>query len=301
MASYDLLSYQSSTGPRAGLLLEQRIVVDIADGLGVADCSVLGLLEDWQRTRGRLADVAGDSKAEHKPLGSVQLLAPILYPRGIFAAAANYPDHIYEWAKVELPPKDEARPLFFQKTGAHSVVGPGAELRFPRTDSRVCWESELGVVIGRPARNVSAAGAPGYVAGCVIVNDLSNGSMSRRSDWFGQRFGSDWLRVKSFDNSAPMGPWLTLAENVPDPHDLMIRCWINKQLMQEGNTGTMHYNINEQIEYLSEQLTLLPGDVISTGTLAGVGAPKGIFLKPGDEITITIDCLGTLKNRVVAG
>ncbi|HLY64313.1 MAG TPA: fumarylacetoacetate hydrolase family protein, partial [Chloroflexota bacterium] len=122
----------------------------------------------------------------------------------------------------------------------------------------------------------------------------------RRSDFYGQRFGTDWLRVKSFDNSAPLGPWLTLAHNVPDPQDLTIRCWINDELRQDGSTATMHYSVREQIEYLTEQVTLLPGDVLSTGTIAGIGAPQGIFLKPGDRIRITIDRLGTLENQMVA-
>jgi 2-keto-4-pentenoate hydratase/2-oxohepta-3-ene-1,7-dioic acid hydratase in catechol pathway len=317
MASYRLLTYRSPEGPRSGLLVADQ-VVDVTDALAAhgslrdgshraSDYAVLALLEDWDHWRSVLEDVAtrfagnelnlGDRPA--RPLGEVELLTPIVYPRAIFGAASNYNDHIVEWTGgVGLPPKGEARPLFFQKTGAHSMVGTGAELCFPGPGTTLFWESELGVVIGRPTRRVAARDALDYVAGYVIVNDLSC-NQARRTDWY-SRFGTDWCRTKSFDNSAPCGPWLTPADSIPDPHDLMIRCWVNDQLMQEGSTGTMYFTIGEQIEYLAEQLTLLPGDIISTGTLSGVGAPKGIFLKPGDRITITIDGLGTLVNTMEA-
>jgi 2,4-diketo-3-deoxy-L-fuconate hydrolase len=165
----------------------------------------------------------------------------------------------------------------------------------PRTSSQIDWEAEIGVVIGRAAHDVSLDQAMNCVAGYTIVNDLSARDLNRREDW---TFGTDWFRGKSFDGSAPMGPWITPAEAIPDPHNLVIQLCVNDQLMQDSSSRQMHFNIPEQIQYLSEQLTLRPGDVISTGTPAGVGRPRGIYLKPGDEVTITIEGLGTLRNRV---
>src|SRR5579862_6081915 len=169
MTTHNLISYQSAGGPRSGLLLDENTVLDVAQaleahggpGAKLFDRSVLGLLDAWDQTQPILADVAarfagGALKLEPKPLAEVSLLAPILYPRAIFAAAANYSEHIREWTGSGLPPKDEARPLFFQKAGAHSVVGTGVDLHFPRPDSRLFYESELGVVIGKRARRVAA-------------------------------------------------------------------------------------------------------------------------------------------------
>ncbi len=134
------------------------------------------------------------------------------------------------------------------------------------------------------------------VAGYVIVNDLSARDELPRADW--PNFRTDWFRCKSFDTSCPLGPWVTPAELVADPHRLRIRTWINDQLMQDSTAEEMVFTIPEQISYLSEQLTLLPGDVIATGTPAGCGRPRGIFLTPGDRVTVEIERLGALRNQV---
>ncbi len=310
---FKLLTYASDTGPRPGLLIHER-VLDLGaavetytasdGGAGsVSSSSVLAVLERWDAARPILQRIAesytrnpqGPATSFALPLSSVKLLAPLLYPGAIYCAAANYTDHMREMSGREPPDKRTTRPYFFLKTPRQSVIGPDETIRLPKMSSQIDWEAEIGVIIGQTAHQVSVEDALTYVAGYTIVNDLSARDLIRRDDW---NFGNDWYRGKCFDTSAPMGPWITPAEAIPDPHDLSIRLWVNDQLMQDSSSRMMHFTIPEQIAYLSEQLTLWPGDVISTGTPAGVGRPKGIFLKSGDAVTITIAGLGTLRNQV---
>jgi 2-keto-4-pentenoate hydratase/2-oxohepta-3-ene-1,7-dioic acid hydratase in catechol pathway len=197
-----------------------------------------------------------------------------------------------------LPDKSQARPFFFTKLPRQTVVGPDEPIQISSPDARVDWEAEIGVVIGRRGRKVPASEAMNCVAGYIILNDVSDRAKNFRKDWF---FKFDWLGGKSFDTSAPMGPWITPKELVRDPHDLSIRLWVNDTLMQNASSRDMYFTIPEQIEYLSELLTLLPGDVIATGTPPGVGHARGVYLKPGDEVSITIEGLGSMRNPVVAG
>jgi len=319
-----LLTYAGETGPRAGLLVEES-VLDLQAGLdaycrkhdvniGFSGLSVLSVLEAWDAALPMLYRVASGfadgelSKEEVRAqsLSQIKLHAPILYPGAIFGATANYVDHIKEMnvlnkrAEVDPPDKSVTRPCFFFKSVVHSVIGPGDPIQIPANFERIDWEAEIGVVIGRAARNVSREEAMKYVAGFTIVNDLSDKS-ERRSDNYAKWFGLDWFRIKCFDGSAPMGPWIALADEVTDPHNLSIQLWVNEKLMQNGSSRLMYFTIPEQIQYLSEKLTLRPGDVISTGTCSGVGGPRGLFLKPGDEVKITISGLGTLCNPVTAG
>jgi 2,4-didehydro-3-deoxy-L-rhamnonate hydrolase len=308
---YRLLSYISAQGtPRAGLLLEDQNVldVDLAIGLlsgsaeGARAGSVLSVLEAWDSVQPKLRDMADNrarlASAMVAPLSEIRLAAPILYPGNLFCAAANYLDHSKEMRDVGLPDKRKSRPYFFTKLPRQTVIGPGESIRIPYPEAKVDWEAEVGVVIGRRCRNVAASHAMEYVAGFTIFNDVSNRARNFRPDW---HFKYDWLAGKSFDTSAPMGPWITPAELIPDPHNLSIRLWVNEEPMQDGSSRDMHFMIPEQIEYLSELFTLMPGDVISTGTPKGVGHARGIYLKAGDTVTITIEGLGTIHNPVING
>jgi 2-keto-4-pentenoate hydratase/2-oxohepta-3-ene-1,7-dioic acid hydratase in catechol pathway len=283
--------------------VKEALEAQPGSGGGFSGGSLLLLLESWDTAYpvlSRLADSflaarEGGASTFTRALSATTLLAPLLYPGAIYCAAANYVDHMREMSGREPPEKSKARPYFFLKSPLHTVIGPNEPIRLPRTSSQIDWEAEIGVVIGRPAHDVSLEEAMSCVAGYTIVNDLSARDLNRREDW---TFGADWFRGKSFDSSAPMGPWITPAETIPDPHNLAIQLWVNGELMQNSSSRQMHFTIPEQIQYLSEQLTIRPGDVISTGTPAGVGRPRGIYLKPGDEVTITIEGLGTLRNRV---
>jgi len=308
---FRLLSYIGEKGtPRAGLLLDDKNIMDIQLALGVRKASiegmdptsVLSLVENWESVLPDLRDIAKDDKKMTPPvvgpLSNIRLAAPLLYPPNIYCAAANYVDHSKEMKDGILPDKSQARPFFFTKLPRQTVIGSDEPIRIPYREAQVDWEAEIGVVIGQRCSKVPASEAMKYVAGYTIINDLSDRARNFRKDWF---FKFDWLGGKSFDTSAPMGPWITPKEFIEDPHHLAIQLWVNDELMQNASSFDMYFTLPEQIEYLSELLTLLPGDIIATGTPPGVGHARGIYLKPGDAVTITIEGLGSIRNPVVAG
>lgn len=311
--SFRLLNYVGDDGkPRPGLSVGDRLV-DLREAVraeeeagkpaGFSAASTLAVLEDWDAALPVLDAIAAQIDAGHpavRSIGDVTLKAPLLYPNAIFNAAANYYDHRAEMGNsTEEIDKSQVKPYFFLKSPAHTVIGPGEQIRIPHTTKTVDWEAELGVVIGRYGRNMTQANARDIVAGYTIFNDLSARDLGRREDW--QNFRTDWFGQKSFETSAPMGPWIVPASSVPDPYDMKIDLWVNDDHMQDAKAGMMIFNIEEQIEYLSARMTLRPGDVIATGTPAGVGRPRGIFLKPGDTVRITISGIGELSNPVVEG
>lgn len=262
--------------------------------------AILGAWGAAEPALGALADAfaAGGLRAVAKPLAGARLLAPILYPDAIFCAFANYTDHMREMSGREPPDKTKVKPLFFLKLAAHAIVGPEAEIRLPAYSHEVDWEAELAVVIGAPARNVSVERAMEHVAGYTIMNDLSLRDQGNRSDW---NVRTDFLSGKSFDTGAPMGPWIVPARQIADVYDLSLKQWVSQELMQDSSTARMHFTIAEQIAYLSAKFTLRPGDVIATGSPAGNGRPRGIFLKPGQELTVEIEKIGRLHNPIVQG
>ncbi len=308
---YRLLSYREGSGAQAGVLVEDRVVPAAAllEGGGIDTRSVLGLLQSWETVHPLLARAAEKVRpSDGKALKDVNLLAPILYPGAIFCAGANYWDHAREMWEAqkrrtgqEPPPLVKAKdPWFFIKTGPHSVIGPGAPIHLPALSKSVDWEAEAGVVIGRSARNVPVERAFEYVAGYVIVNDVSARDLGNRADRAGTAFALDWLSHKCFDDSCPMGPWLTPHAFVANPNEMSIKLWVNNVQKQSSTTKELIHGIAEQIAFLSQRLTLRPGDVIATGTPSGVGAGRGEFLKPGDEVRIELSNCGTLVNPVVA-
>jgi len=313
---YRLLSYRDQGGvARAGVLVGERVLpaTPLLEGApGIDSSSVMGLLQSWGEVHLRLmAAVARAKPTDGRPLSEVALLAPILYPGAVFCAGANYWDHMKEMNErqkrmtgKDVPPPSKARsPWFFIKTGPHSIVGPGANVRMPPQSQKLDWEAEIGVVIGKPARNVPVERAFDVVAGYLCVNDLSARDLGTQADRAGTAMFMDWLGQKCFDDAAPMGPWFTPAAFVPDPNDMSVKLWVNDVLKQDSNSKNMIHGIAEQIASLSAQLTLRPGDVIATGTPAGVGAGRGEsgeFLKPGDVVKIEVQYCGTLVNQMVA-
>jgi 2-keto-4-pentenoate hydratase/2-oxohepta-3-ene-1,7-dioic acid hydratase in catechol pathway len=304
MASYKLVTFASDSGARAGLVVGNRLV-DIAKTTGKTDHqSVLGLLSDWAASSATLRTIARQADGTGMLLSETRLLAPIPVPGTIFCAGANYADHAAEMARRrgQEPPPDPhtlgLRSWHFIKA-SRCVVGPDATIPLPRASKRVDWEAELAVVIGRKAKDVPEAEALAYVAGYTIANDLSARDLSRREGLpETSSFKNDWVGQKCFDGSCPLGPWIVPAEDVPDPHDLAIELSVNGEVKQSSNTGQMIFSINEQIADLSARMTLWPGDVILTGTPAGVGSARGEFLKPGDVIRIRINRIGELINTI---
>jgi 2-keto-4-pentenoate hydratase/2-oxohepta-3-ene-1,7-dioic acid hydratase in catechol pathway len=305
MASYRLLTYRSGDGfANVGLLIGDQ-VVDLAAELkargsnGIPTASVDEILSQWDAARPVLEEIAARPEGgTAKPIGEVTLLAPIANPGAIYCAAANYYDHAREMSSGRELDKSKIEPYFFIKSSG-AVTAPGAAVHLPVAHSqKFDWEAELAAVVGRAARNLTLDDALDCLAGYTICNDMSARDHMKREDW---PFGSDWFSQKSWENSAPMGPWITPASDVPDPQNLTIKTWVSGELMQDSSTNQMVFSVAELLVALSRQITLKPGDVVPTGTCAGVGAAKGRFLKPGDDVKIEIERLGTLANPCVAG
>ena len=237
-----------------------------------------------------LAVIAAAPAVETGPahaLDAVELLAPIQRPPKFLAIGLNYADHMAE-SGAEAP----SFPVFFNKQST-CVIGPGEAIHRPRVSERLDYEGELGVVIARRCRHVPAARATEVIAGYTIVNDVT------ARDW--QFKAPTWTLGKSFDTHGPTGPWIVTPEELTDPHSLRLRTWVNDELRQDASTEQMIFDCFEQIETLSTAFTLEPGDVISTGTPAGVGVFRQppVFLEAGDVVRIEIEGIGTLENPVI--
>lgn len=213
------------------------------------------------------------------PLADVRLLAPVIPRSKIVGIGRNYADHAAEMG-TEVP----ANPLLFLKPNT-SVIGPGEPITYPPFSENVHFEAELAVVIGRVCKDVPAARVPEVIFGYTCANDVTARDL--------QQSDGQWARAKGFDSACPLGPWI---ETELDPADLAVTCTVNGELRQDGRTSQMVRDVVELVTYASSAFTLLPGDVILTGTPAGVGP-----LEPGDQVAVTVEGIGTLTNRVVSG
>jgi 2-keto-4-pentenoate hydratase/2-oxohepta-3-ene-1,7-dioic acid hydratase in catechol pathway len=304
MTQYRLVSYQGPQGARAGLVLGDTLF-DLAAATGRADyATMLDVVGDWQAARGILVETAASAskRAEGHPLHAAKLLPPVPAPAGIFCAGANFSDHMMEMARVQnLAPEPDPhsvglKPWHFIKA-THCLAAPGSTVKLPAYSTMVDWEAELTAVIGRPARDVSIADALDYVAGYAIANDLSARDFTKRPHIAdGSPFKYDWLGQKCFDGACPLGPWIVPADAIADPQKLAIKLWVNDAIKQDSHTSKMIFTLAEQIAHLSTRVTLKPGDLILTGTPAGVGLARKEFLRPGDVVKIWIEGIGTLSN-----
>jgi 2-keto-4-pentenoate hydratase/2-oxohepta-3-ene-1,7-dioic acid hydratase in catechol pathway len=243
------------------------------------------------------AESRGGPQLAHA-LGDVELRAPIPCPGKLLCLAGNYASHILE-AGRPFAGKEKMIPRFFMKP-CTSVIGTGGAIRVPASTGFADWELELAVVIGTRGRDLTAAQAPAHIAGYTIFNDISARELTFRrelpqqeGDWF-----FDWLVGKWLDTFGPMGPWLTTADEIAHPDNLRIQLWHNGRLQQDGNTGQMIFSPAESIAFISQFVTLHPGDVISTGTPAGVGMFKKVRLEAGDRIRGEIEGLGVIENSI---
>ena len=252
-----------------------------------APATVAGLFEDWPRWSAHLRAVAPHGAA--LPAGS-PVLAPLQFPGKILCAGANYYDHSAEMGVQDLR-KEAQRLFFFFKPPRNAVVGPGPTVRMPIGTKAMDWEIELALVIGKTARNVSEAAAMAHVAAYTVAIDFSARDHNRAPETF---YKLDWVAGKGHDTCCPMGPVLVPAEDIGDAMDLGLKLTVNGETKQNARTAGMIFNIAEQISTLSRIMTLDPGDVILTGTPAGVGAPKQTFLSVGDRVTAEIEKIGTL-------
>ena len=282
-----LVSYQHHDEQvHFGAVVENKIVNLNQLSAGKLPRTMLEFLQSGEAGMQIAKDVLGEARG-NIALDSVKLLSPIPNPSKVIAIGLNYMDHIRE-ANIGIP---ELATMFCKYPS--SIIGNQAEICWSAgLTQQVDYEAELALVIGKTARNVSEAEAYDYIAGYMNCNDVSARDLQFRP-------GDQWLRGKCLDSFCPLGPYLVTRDEINDPHDLSIKCELNGQLMQDSNTSEMVYRIPYLIEYLSQAFTLLPGDVIATGTPHGVGAFRQppIWLKQGDVVTVKIDGLGALSNR----
>lgn len=222
---------------------------------------------------------------------AVRLRAPLLNPPKIVAVGLNYHAHQAEQDKYPIP----AFPVLFPKFPT-AIIGPGEAITWdPALTGQVDYEAELAVVIGRRARNVAAGDALEYVFGYCNLNDVS-----ARDLQFDERGAQQWTRGKSLDTFCPSGPYIATRDEIPDPQHLAIRCLVNDEVMQDANTSDMVATVAQLIEFISHGITLVPGDMIATGTPPGIGMYRNPprYLKPGDRVQVQVAGLGRLSNPV---
>jgi 2-keto-4-pentenoate hydratase/2-oxohepta-3-ene-1,7-dioic acid hydratase in catechol pathway len=268
---------------RLGLLREDA-VVDVSDLVGAGGAEwpptfLLRAIAEFPRLRPRLAEALGSRPGV--PVDRVQLQAPVVFPSKIIAAPVNYRLHIEEMRPLVTGELHAIERYGVFLKAPSSIVGPGATIELPFPDRRTDHEVELGVVIGRPARNVAMADAMRHVFGYTGVMDIT------------VRGDEDRSTRKSFDTFTPVGPVLVTADEIPDPQVLQLQLWVNGERRQDGNTRDMIWSVPRLVEYASHVMTLNPGDLLSTGTPDGVGP-----LRPGDRVTMEIERIGRMAVRV---
>jgi acylpyruvate hydrolase len=275
-----LVTYRSERGDRAGIQRDDS-VIDVWDALGGGGSSVRDLLAS-----GRLAEAGEITEGESIPLDPVELGPPVPDPDKIVCIGLNYRAHAAE-AGIEPP----ETPTFFAKF-PNALIGPASTVALPGSSSKVDFEAEVAFVVGRRCAAVSEAAAPDHIAGYTLLNDLSARDL--------QFATPQWMPGKVFDGSAPCGPALVTPEEAGPPDRISFSLTLNGKQMQEASTDDLIFSIPALLSHLSRLMTLEPGDLVSTGTPAGVGSTRKprVWLKPGDEIAISSPTLGLLETRI---
>ena len=280
-----LLTYRTGEGTQAGILLDEDVVP--VSALDAPASSVRGLLRALDADGlAALARRARDSTAR-LPLASLTLAAPVPDPEKVVCLGLNYSDHARETGQE--PP---AAPLWFAKF-ANSLLGSGEDIRLPPAHpDYVDYEAELAVVVGRSASRVQPADALAYVAGAMAFNDVSARDLQMQNPL--------WTSGKAIDTFAPCGPAMVTLEEIADLQDLTLHTRVNGEQVQSGTTKDQIFGVADTVAWLSRTLTLKPGDIIATGTPAGIGAAQGRFLRAGDTVEVEVGGVGTVVNRVRA-
>ncbi len=320
---YKLGMFRQNDRTFVGLLVGDSLVLDLSRAGVNAPATLRELIARWDtKMAGQFAKLATDARQKAPAYGvnlkEVKTLPPLPDPTAMFNAAVNYQEHAAEMsrtgalpAQTTVDPKvaqgipgiwsrkpgdTRQNPYFFPKLRS-AITGDGDPIILPRNRERVDWECELSVVIGRTAKYVTADRARDYIFGYTLMNDVSD--RGGRADG---RHGSDWLIGKSHDTFAPLGPFVVPKEFVPDPQKLAITFTLSGKVMQDSNTDRMTHTVFELVEFASHIITLHPGDIIATGSPAGVGTARAtpIYMKAGDTSVCTIERIGTLTNPVQA-
>jgi 2-keto-4-pentenoate hydratase/2-oxohepta-3-ene-1,7-dioic acid hydratase in catechol pathway len=279
-----LVTYQSASGSKLGVVQGDNVVtIPKLDMLSLIEQGAVGL----ERAR--------SANGRKLTLKRLQLLAPIPSPRrNILCIGMNYAAHAAESLRaqgkpVEMPPV----PVFFTKNTL-TVNSPYGDIPIdPNVSDKIDWEVELGVVIGKRGKNIKRSEALDHVFGYTVINDVSARDLQRSHQQF--------FKGKSLDGACPMGPWIITKDEIPDPHVLPVRCRVNGVTKQDSNTSDFIFDIPAMIEWLSAGMTLLPGDIIATGTPEGVGFARTPpeYLKEGDVVECEVEGIGVIRNRVV--
>ncbi len=273
--------------PRAGERAAMMLPADMLAFLGAGQ-PAMEAAKDALEFVGRLGEAEARERGLARRREAVRLRAPVPRPPKFILVGLNYRDHAEE-AGMKIPEV----PTFFSKY-ANTVIGPGDAIVIPKVSQMIDYEAEYAFVIGCRGRDIPHERAMDYVAGYTIVNDVSCRDYQMRT--------GQWMIGKTFDTFAPMGPYLVTKEDIPDPHALEIALDLNGRRMQHSNTRNLIFKTDYLIAFLSQVLTLEPGDVVSTGTPAGVGFARKppVFMKPGDRVRIEVEGLGALENVVTA-
>ncbi len=301
------LAFYSESGcvllPQA--IAREALTMGIDESLGANPSAIDWLMEPTHReiirTLGKLFEEGEFDDLKH-PLEDCEFGLPLPKPNKLILLAGNYAEHIIERGGT-VAEREETFPYLFLKPASTTLTPHGGSVAIPKAAPEgVDWEAELCVVIGKRGRNISAENAMDHVLGYTILNDISHRKYrpnptrkKRERDVF-----FDWQHGKWFDGFGPCGPCLATPESILDPQKLSVKLWLNGNLKQNGSTGQMIFSVAEIIEFVSGITTLEPGDMISTGTPSGVGSATGEFLKAGDEVTVTIEGIGTLQTKMIA-
>ena len=298
--SFGLVTYAGADGPRVGVLVGEQIA-DAEAALAAVmrgRIDMQAVLDAWDGALPRLMWLADQAAAGRvsgtRALADTRLLAPLPRPVNIYNAFANYVDHMIEMGGQPAD-KTLEDPFLFQ-TPSTAVTDPEAPIILPPGMDRTDWEGELAAVIGRAGRDLSVDEALIFVAGYTIIHDVSIRGGARRGANGGR---PDFLASKGRATFKPMGPAIIPAHFIPDPQALRLRTWVSGELKQDSNTAQMIFSTAEQIAHVSRLTGIVPGDLFATGTPAGVGMPRGTFLKHGDVVEIEIEGIGRLRNPVV--
>ncbi len=292
MNSFVLATVRTADGPAPalGLLGSFYLVADVCPSL--ARRSVKDLLQDWPSAFKELERSAGVQP--DRPAVQAQLLTPVMYPDTLLAVGANYADHLLE---MGLPPERWSPMPYFFRSPAISLVGPGSTVRIPRSTKQFDWECELAVVLGRTLRHATPSEVSDAIAGYSIGLDMSCRDLIPLAN----DLKVDLCRGKAQDTMAPCGPYLVPKEFIGDPDSLEIGLWLNGERMMRANTAQMIYKVPEILSILSEFHTLMPGDIIFTGSPSGSAAHHGgKWLKPGDTLRAQIGPIGPFEVSMVA-
>lgn len=291
MNGWGLVQYRIGAESAVGVLTGEEIRA--APSGWPAD--TVALLESWSEWSRRTHELDVDAL---NVVTGARLLAPITYPRKLICAGANFYDHAEEMGTAR--PDSGAEPFFFLKPPTTAIVGPDTTVSIPALEkAELDWEIELAVIIGRGGRDISTSSAADHIAGYTVANDLSARGLFPRPDAVLAPFAWDWLRHKAFDGSCPLGPALVPSWLVADPQSLGMSLTVNGEVRQDSSAKQMVIPVDELVAAASRTVTLEPGDVILTGTPAGVGMPTREFLHSGDVVEATIEGLGTLRTTVI--